>query len=201
MDIERVQDGKIQLLVAEKGFGFIKPAASGPDVFFHYSIVDAPFETLAHGQQVKYDLDVTTDKPRARCVQTGGASGNNRSSRSHAHRSPNAPSRDTRRVTDSDTFERGFVTKLHRQKSRGFISSIEHGPEYLFAAESVTGAKPFSRLEVGDYVQFLVGEPDPADPKQLVAEAVKVIEREVKITSEKQLRRHPKARRKKPTWR
>lgn len=201
MDVQRVLDGEIQSLVAEKGFGFIKPAGSGADVFFHYSIVDAPFESLARGQQVKYELDSKADKPRARCVQTGEASANNRSSRPNARPSPNARSRETRRAADHEAVEHGFVTKLYRKRFRGFISSIEHGPEYLFAAESVTGEKHFSRLEIGDYVRFFVGEPDPSDPKQPVAKAVKVVEREVKIPSEKRLNRHPKARKKKPTWR
>ena len=194
-------DGEIQSLVAEKGFGFIKPAAGGADVFFHYSSVDAPFETLAAGQPVKYELDSTADKPRARNVQTGEASANKRSSRPNSRPSPNARSRDHRRAPEREAFEHGFVTKLHRKKFRGFISSIKHGPEYLFVAESVTGEKRFSRLEIGDYVQFLIGESDPAEPKQPVAKAVKVVEREVEIPSEKHLDRHPKARRKKPTWR
>ncbi len=67
-------DGEIQSLVAEKGFGFIKTVSDGTDVFFHRSIVDVPFETLVQGQQVKYELDPTADRPRARCVQAGKTS-------------------------------------------------------------------------------------------------------------------------------
>jgi len=194
-------DGEIESLVAEKGFGFIKPAGGGADVFFHSSIVDIPFETLAKGQQVKYELDPKAAKPRARCIQAGAASSKKRSSRPNARPFPKARSRDTRRDADREVFEHGFVTKLHRKAFRGFISSIKHGPEFVFAAASVTGEKRFSRLEIGDYVQFLVGEPDPEEPKQPVAKAVKVVEREVKIPSEKKLGRHPSARKKKPTWR
>jgi cold shock CspA family protein len=190
MEIQRVLDGEIQTLVTEKGFGFIKPAARGADVYFHCSIVDAPFETLAQGQQVKYELDSKADKPRARCVQAGEAFANKRSSRPAARPS-----------TDRQMFENGFVTKLHPKKFRGFISSIVKGPEYLFAAESVTGEKRFSRLEIGDYVQFLVGERDPEYPEQPVAKAVKVVERRVKFPKGKKLDRHPKSRKKKPTWR
>ena len=194
-------DGEIQSLVAEKGFGFIKTVSGGPDVFFHHSIVDAPFEALVQGQPVKYELDPTADRPRARCVQTGETSANNRSAQPNARPSRNSRPRSTPRTADREAFEHGFVTKLHRKRFRGFISSMKHGPEYLFAAESVTGEKRFSRLEIGDFVQFLVGEPDPADPKQPVAKAVKVVERKVELPDEKQLARHPKARKKKPTWR
>jgi len=194
-------DGEIYSLVAEKGFGFIKPAVGGADVFFHSLMVDAPFETLAKGQQVKYELDAKAEKPRARCVQTDGASSKNRSSRRNACPSPNVRSCATGRAADRAAFEHGFVTKLQRKRFRGFISSVKHGPEYVFAARSVTGEKSFSRLEIGDYVQFLVGEPDPENPKQPVAKAVNVVEREVKIPNEKQLDRHPNARKKKPTWR
>lgn len=193
-------DGEIRSLVVEKGFGFIK-TADGTDVFFHRSIVDAPIETLAPGQQVKYELDPTSDRPRARCVQTGRTSANSRAPQRDARPSRSSPPRRTRRTADDKAFEHGFVTKLHHEKFRGFISSTKNGPEYLFAAESVSGEKRFSRLEIGDYVQFLVGGPDPDDPKQPVAIAVAVVEREIKIPNEKQLKRHPKARGKKPTWR
>jgi len=195
-----VLDGKIQSLVTDKGFGFIKPAAGGADVFFHYSIADAPLEQLAQGQQVKYELDAKADKPRARCVQTGKSATHHRSARPDAGPSRNARPHTSGRAPDRQAFEHGFVTKLHRKSFRGSISSIKHGPEYHFAGNSVSGEKRFSRLEIGDYVQFLVGPPDPADPKQLVAKAVMVVKREVKIP-EKELERHPKARKRKPTWR
>ena len=194
-------DGKIQSLVTDKGFGFIKPAAGGADVFFHYSTADAPFESLAQGQQVKYELDSTADKPKARSVQTGQTSANKRPTRPNDRRSPNVRSRGTGRPAVRKVFEHGFVTKLHRKEYRGFISSVKHGPEFLFSAESVTGEKRYSRLEIGDYVEFLVAEPDPAAPKQPVAKAVQVVEREVERASEKQLARHPNSRKKKPTWR
>ncbi len=199
--VQHVQDGKIHSLVAQKGFGFIKPADGGADVFFHCSVVDAPFEMLVQGQEVKYESDVTGDKPRALRVETRGASAAQRSYQPRTRPGASAGARDIGRAADRQSYEYGFVTKLQRNNFRGFISSVRHGPEYLFAAESVTGERRFSRLEIGDYVQFLVAEPDLADPKQPVAKAVKVIKREGKIHDEKQLGRHPKARKKKPTWR
>jgi cold shock CspA family protein len=196
-----VLDGEIQSLVAEKGFGFIKTVSDGTDVFFHRSIVDVPFETLVQGQQVKYELDPTADRPRARCVQAGKTSAIKHSPQPNARPSRNSRPRSTRGIADREAFEHGFVTKLYRKRFHGFISSTKHGPEYLFAAASVSGEKCFSRLEIGDFVQFLAGDPDPADPKQPVAIAVRVVEREVKLPGEQKLKRHPKARGKKPTWR
>ena len=200
-DVPRVLDGEIQSLVAENGFGFIKPAAGGADVFFHSVMVDAPFETLAKGQPVKYELDTKADRPRARCVQVDEASSKKRSSQRNARTSPNTSSRDTGCAADGAAFEHGFVTKLQRKRFRGFISSVKHGPEYVFTANSVTGGPRFARLEIGDYVQFLVGEPDVEDPKQPVARAVEVVERKVRIPNDKKIGRHPNARKKKPTWR
>ncbi|MDG2384819.1 MAG: cold shock domain-containing protein [Pirellulaceae bacterium] len=213
---ESVIEGEIQHLVIEKGFGFIKSADSGDDVFFHQSAVNAPLDTLAPGQPVRFELDPKSEKPRAGRVQIiAGASPNNscttsdrnsvkrftsksrdpRSSTSQ-HRSPRP--RFGRAPTD---WKQGFVTKLHRKTYSGFISSIEHGPEYLFAAESVSGEKQYSRLSIGDYVQFIVGKPDPETPKQPIASEVQVIEKDVKHDGNKQLARHPKARKRKPSWR
>jgi len=48
--------GRITKIVASRGFGFI--AGDHRDVFFHCSCVeDAPFEELAQGQAVVYELD------------------------------------------------------------------------------------------------------------------------------------------------
>ena len=194
--------GQIQSLVAAKGFGFIKPTAGGADVFFHRSVLDAPFESLTEGQSVKYELDAQADKPRASRVQTGADSSSTKATRRSHQRDTSQSGRQTaRRTARRIEYEHGFVTKLHRKRFRGFISSIKHGPEFLFSADSVTGDKRFSRLEIGDYVQFLVGEPDPSDPEQRVAKDVQVVERQVKIPGAKQLGRHPNARKKKPTWR
>ena len=40
-----------------KGFGFIEPAESGPDVFAHFSAVEMDgFRTLKQGSKVSYEL-------------------------------------------------------------------------------------------------------------------------------------------------
>lgn len=227
-------NGEIQSLVEDKGFGFIKPAAGGADVFFHFSAVDAAFASLTQGQKVQYELDTKSEKPRAESVITGeggkpvgparpGQSGSTRSpSQSRLARpsgqqsggqrsggqgrprftgSNSRGSRDTKRNADRPDVEHGFVTKIRFKKYIGFISSIKHGPEFLFAAQDVSGDKRFSQLEVGDYVQFTKAGPNPDDPKQPMAKLVKVVEREIKVPMVNRLRRHPKARKKKPDWR
>ena len=236
---ELMLNGVIQSLVADKGFGFIKPAAGGADVFFHFSAVDAPFASLTQGQKVEYELDTKSEKPRAQSVVTGeggqpvgptrpqtgqadsrgprssgpGRGGSRQGGprsggpRSGGPRSGGKPrfggsaSRDTRRSADQPDVEHGFVTKLHRKKFRGFISSVKHGPEFLFTAQDVVGDKRYSQLQIGDFVQFTKGTPDPDDPKQPIAKFVKVVEREVKSPMIGRLRRHPNARKKKPDWR
>lgn len=40
----------------QKGFGFISPEAGGPEVFVHFSAIQADgFKTLSEGQRVEYD--------------------------------------------------------------------------------------------------------------------------------------------------
>ncbi len=206
-----MEKGQIQSLVAEKGFGFIRPESGGPDVFFHRSAVDAPLDTIAEGQTVQFEIDANAEKPRARVVQTGSrspvgvqaAGGQTEAPRGRSARAGSRPT-ESRRPPRRDgpaAYEFGFVTKLYRKKFIGFISSVKNGPEFRFAAENVRGVKRFSQLQIGDYVQFLVGESDPANHREPVAKLVHVVERDMNVRSEKQLDRHPKARKKKPSWR
>jgi cold shock CspA family protein len=91
------------------------------------------------------------------------------------------------------------VTRLNRHKSIGFISAVEGGPEFLFEARHVMGLKRFAAIEPSEYVRFEV-ETEEVDPKQPKARCVMAIERQID-SGEKMVARHPKARRKKPTWR
>ena len=226
--------GEIQSLVADKGFGFIKPAAGGADVFFHFTVVDAAFASLTQGQKVQYELDTASEKPRAESVITGAGGkpvgpsrpqSNPSQSRLAGSKRPSQGSKNprlgatrsgqggsrisggenrarrTQRNADRPDVEHGFVTKLRHKKYIGFISSVKHGPEFLFTAQDVSGDKRFSQLEVGDFVQFTKAASNPDDPKQPIAKWVKVVEREVKLPAVNRLRRHPKARKKKPDWR
>jgi len=50
-------NGTVKWFNSEKGFGFIAPNEGGPDVFVHYSAIDAAgFRTLEEDQQVAYDV-------------------------------------------------------------------------------------------------------------------------------------------------
>ncbi|MBA8824741.1 CspA family cold shock protein [Saccharopolyspora lacisalsi] len=49
--------GTVKWFNDEKGFGFIAPDEGGPDVFVHYSAIDASgFRSLAEDQQVTYEV-------------------------------------------------------------------------------------------------------------------------------------------------
>lgn len=60
--------GKIQRLVADRGFGFI--SSEGGDIFFHHSVVqDTTFEALNEGQTVEYEAESGSKGPRATSVR------------------------------------------------------------------------------------------------------------------------------------
>lgn len=49
--------GTVKWFNAQKGFGFIRPDAGGPDVFVHISAVQrAGMHGLDEGQKITYDL-------------------------------------------------------------------------------------------------------------------------------------------------
>ncbi|HET9648976.1 MAG TPA: cold-shock protein [Microlunatus sp.] len=54
--------GTVKWFNAEKGYGFIAVDGGGPDVFVHYSAIDAPgFRSLDEGQRVEFQ---TTQGPK-----------------------------------------------------------------------------------------------------------------------------------------
>ena len=62
--------GTIRRLVAERGFGFIKPEV-GEDVFFHRSVLQGVnYDSLREGQQVEFDAGREPDgRPKATRVR------------------------------------------------------------------------------------------------------------------------------------
>jgi len=210
--------GKIRSLNADKGFGFIQPASGGPDLFFHCSAVDAEFSALKLQQSVEYEVDPDAEKPRVKQVVSGmatshpkpqqasvGYQGKSPGRSPSTGRSPNTgrsagrPSqRRTRPAPERADYCFGYITKLPRKNPIGFISSVDGGPEYYFEPEDVHGKK-FSLLYVGDYVRFFA-RPNAEDPKQPLAKSVEVVPKPIN-KQENNLARHPKARKKKPTWR
>ena len=62
--------GTVKWFNAEKGFGFIAPNEGGPDVFVHYSAIDASgFRSLDEDQQVSYEVTQGPKGPQASNVQ------------------------------------------------------------------------------------------------------------------------------------
>ncbi len=188
--------GKILSLVADKGFGFIKPAAGGDDLFFHCSAVDVLFSTLTVDQEVQYELDPSAEKPRAKTVKAGTGSSQRRPT-PHAKGSYSRESRPA--APPRVAYEYGFVVKIHRRDMRGTISSVKGGPEYWFDSVDVIGDKKFLRLAMGEYVQFVPCK-NADDPKKPQAKSVKATKR-FNSPQENRLPRQARARGKKPTWR
>ncbi|SFE14686.1 cold shock protein (beta-ribbon, CspA family) [Actinopolyspora alba] len=62
--------GTVKWFNSEKGFGFIAPDEGGPDVFVHYSAIDASgFRTLEENQQVDYESSQGSKGPQADVVR------------------------------------------------------------------------------------------------------------------------------------
>ena len=54
--------GKVKWFNDAKGYGFIQQEGAGPDVFVHFSAIQADgFKTLAEGQEVEFEVQ-TGDK-------------------------------------------------------------------------------------------------------------------------------------------
>jgi len=55
--------GKVKKVIADRGFGFIRPADNGPDVFFHCTAlpVKSDIDTLEEGVAVDYETEQTND--------------------------------------------------------------------------------------------------------------------------------------------
>jgi len=167
---------------------------------------EADFTALELEQSVEYEVDPAAEKPRAKRVVGSGAPKAQGASRGYEGKSPGvrgrvAPERGRSRSFESrpePEYEFGYVTKLPRKNPIGFISSTKGGAEFYFEPKDVRGIK-FGMLQVGDYVRF-VAMANASEPKQPLAKSVEVVPKPPP-KDESRLPRHPKARRRKPTWR
>lgn len=63
-------NGTVKWFNSEKGFGFIAPDEGGPDIFVHYSAIDAAgFRNLEENQQVTYEASQGAKGPQADVVR------------------------------------------------------------------------------------------------------------------------------------
>lgn len=65
-----MSQGTVKWFSSEKGFGFITPDDSGPDVFVHYSAIESSgFRSLDEDQQVSYEASQDRKGLRANNVR------------------------------------------------------------------------------------------------------------------------------------
>ncbi|GAA2672074.1 MULTISPECIES: cold-shock protein [Actinosynnema] len=62
--------GKVKWFNAEKGFGFIEQDGGGPDVFVHFTAINASgYRSLEENQAVTFDVASGPKGPQAENVQ------------------------------------------------------------------------------------------------------------------------------------
>lgn len=63
-------EGTVKWFNSEKGYGFIEQEGGGPDVFAHYSNIEANgFRELVEGQHVEFDVTPGQKGPQAEHIR------------------------------------------------------------------------------------------------------------------------------------
>jgi len=67
---KKMASGTVKWFNAEKGFGFIAPDDGSPDVFAHYSAINASgYKSLDENQKVEFDLAQGPKGPQAENIR------------------------------------------------------------------------------------------------------------------------------------
>jgi CspA family cold shock protein len=68
----QVTQGTVKWFNDAKGYGFITPSDGSPDVFVHFSDIQAEgFKSLSEGQKVEFEITSGPKGPRATNVRPG----------------------------------------------------------------------------------------------------------------------------------
>lgn len=149
--------GSVKFFNAQKGFGFITPAAGGEDLFVHQSAIQSQgFRTLGEGEKVSYTVVEEQGKQKAIDVAApdgGFVSGDN----NRGPRGRSAPRKWPDGVTPSDGKQVGSVKWFNSEKGFGFIAP-NAGGEDLFVHQSAVHAPGFRSLMEGEEVEFKIVE-------------------------------------------
>jgi len=150
--------GTVKWFNAQKGFGFITPAAGGEDLFVHQSEIKSQgFRTLNEGENVEYTVKSEDGKDKAVEVTskgggTGGGKGDGRGGRSRQQ-----PRKWPEGVDPSEGKQIGAVKWFNAEKGFGFIAPASGG-EDLFCHQSAIHAPGFRSLMEGEEIEFKVVE-------------------------------------------
>jgi len=138
--------GSVKRWTAERGFGFIRRASGGPDLFCHVRSLRDGMQMLDEGQTVEYRVHLTDKGEEARDVTllTEEAI--------KAQQERPQTTTDTTSTASSGVRETGVVRRWIPEKSFGFLRRNSGGPDVFV---HMSGLKDgLMSLEEGQTVEF-----------------------------------------------